>query len=95
MRIDGVSRETGPHLFVYINRCYSHYLVIPSMILTRNAFDHYDRSFEWLLITDIFNRVNIPSQLFKLAFPHRHLQFYENCQCEEYHKKYYYHFLSI
>ena len=43
MRIDGVSRETEPHLFVYINRCYSHFLVIPSMILTRNAFDHYDR----------------------------------------------------
>ena len=36
MRIDGVSRETGPHLFVYIKRCYSHFLVIPSMILTRN-----------------------------------------------------------
>ena len=33
MRIDGVSRETGPHLFVY-----SHFLVIPSMILTNN--DH-------------------------------------------------------
>ena len=26
---------------------YSHYLVIPSMILTRNAFDHYDRSTIW------------------------------------------------
>ena len=39
MRIDGVSRETGPHLFVYINRCYSHFLVIPSMILTGNDHD--------------------------------------------------------
>ena len=39
MRIDGVSRETEPHLFVYINRCYSHFLVIPSMILTRNNYD--------------------------------------------------------
>lgn len=39
MRIDGVSRETEPHLFVYINRCYSHCFVIPSMILTRNNHD--------------------------------------------------------
>ena len=39
MRIDGVSRETGPHLFVYINRCYSHFLVIPLMILTGNDHD--------------------------------------------------------
>ena len=46
MRIDGVSRETGPHLFVYINRCYSHFLVIPSMILTNNDFDHYDHRFK-------------------------------------------------
>ena len=28
MRIDGVSRETEPHLFVYINRVYSHCLLI-------------------------------------------------------------------
>ena len=35
----GVSRENEPHLFVYINRCYSHFLVIPSMILTRNNHD--------------------------------------------------------
>ena len=45
MSIDGVSRETEPHLLVFINRCYSHFFVIPSMILTRNDFDHYDRSF--------------------------------------------------
>lgn len=34
------------------------------------------------LLRIYFNRINIPSHLFKLAFPHRHLQFYENCQCE-------------
>ena len=39
MRIDGVSRETEPHLFVYINRCYSHFLVIPLMFLTGNDHD--------------------------------------------------------
>ena len=39
MRIDGVSRETGHHLFVYINRCYGHFLVIHSMILTGNDHD--------------------------------------------------------
>lgn len=68
MRIDGVSRETGPPSFVYINRCYSHFLVIPSITLTimTEASNDY-------LFTDILNRVNIPSHLFKLAFPHRHL----------------------
>ena len=65
------------------------------MILTGNDHDQMTTDSKRLLITDISNRVNIPSHLFKLAFPHRHLQFYENCQCEEYHKKYYYHFLSI
>ena len=45
MSIDGVSRETEPHLLVYINRVYSHYLLIHSMILTGNDYDHYDRSF--------------------------------------------------
>jgi len=45
MRIDGVSRETEPHLFLFnICRYYSLCFVIPSMILTNNAFDHYDRS---------------------------------------------------
>lgn len=73
MRIDGVSRETGPPSFVYINRCYSHFLVIPSMILTGNDHDQMTTDSKRLLITDIFNRVNIPSHLFKLAFPHRHL----------------------
>lgn len=73
MRIDGVSRETGPHLFVYINRCYSHFLVIPSMILTSNDHDQMTTDSKRLLITDISNRVNIPSHLFKLVFPHRHL----------------------
>ena len=73
MRIDGVSRETGPHLFVYINRCYSHCFVIPSMILTGNDHDQMTTDSKRLLITDISNRVNIPSHLFKLAFPHRHL----------------------
>lgn len=35
MRIDGVSRETEPHLFLFnICRYYSHSFVIPSMILT-------------------------------------------------------------
>ena len=38
MRIDGVSRETGPHLFV-IRRYYRHCIVIPSMILTGNDHD--------------------------------------------------------
>lgn len=42
MSIDGVSRETEPHLLLF-KRYYSYYLVIPSMILTRNDFDHYDR----------------------------------------------------
>lgn len=35
MRIDGVSRETESHLFVYINRYYSH--------LIRNAFNDFDQ----------------------------------------------------
>ena len=39
MRIDGVSRETVPHLFCYIRRYYSHFLVIPLMILTNNNHD--------------------------------------------------------
>ena len=39
MRIDGVSRETEPHLFVYIRRYYRHCIVIPSMILTNNDHD--------------------------------------------------------
>lgn len=73
MRIDGVSRETGPHLFVCINRCYSHCFVIPLMILTGNDHDQMTTDSKRLLITDISNRVNIPSHLFKLAFPHRHL----------------------
>lgn len=38
MRIDGVSRETEPHLLLY-KRYYSHYIVIPSMILTGNDHD--------------------------------------------------------
>ena len=51
MRIDGVSRETEPHLFVYINRCYSHFLVIPSMILTGNDHDQ--------MTTDRINSISI------------------------------------
>ena len=39
MRIDGVSRETEPHLFVYIKRFIAICLVIPQMILTRNNHD--------------------------------------------------------
>ena len=39
MRIAGVSRETGPHLFVYIRWYYRHCIVIPSMILTENDHD--------------------------------------------------------
>ena len=49
-----------------------------------------DNIFIWQLQHFLMNQL-----LWILAFPHRHLQFYENCQCEEYHKKYYYHFLSI
>lgn len=52
MRIDGVSRETGPHLFVYINRCYSHCFVIPSMILTGNDHDQMTTDSKRLLIID-------------------------------------------
>lgn len=36
MRIDGVSRETRPPSFCLYKEVYSHFLVIPSMILTRN-----------------------------------------------------------
>lgn len=36
------------------------------MILTGNDLDHYDRRFKRLLITDIFDRVNIPSHLFNV-----------------------------
>ena len=43
MRIDGVSRETEPHLFCYIRRYYSHFLVIPLMILTGNDHDQMTR----------------------------------------------------
>lgn len=51
---------------------------MPLIIMTEASNDY--------LLRIYFNRVNIPSHLFKLAFPHRHLQFYENCQCEDYHK---------
>lgn len=51
---------------------------MPLTIMTEASNDY--------LLRIYFNRVNIPSHLFKLAFPHRHLQFYENCQYEDYHK---------
>lgn len=66
MRIDGVSRETEPHLLVYINRVYSHYLLIHSMILTGNDHDQMTAASNDYLLRIFFDRVNIPSHLFNV-----------------------------